>query len=176
MPATAGWLLTKMLCYLEHLEAAGPRTAPRRRADALGRRLDFLAGCGSTNGSPRARSPRSPSSSSRPSTDEGERNLGRALAELSRLNPTFVSVTYGAGGSTTEKRKTIDIVKHLKRDYGMEAMAHFTCVGATTDELREMLDTMRDAGLENVLALRGDPPRARPSGPRPRAACATRAS
>ena len=94
-----------------------------------------------------------------PRTDEGERNLGRALAELSRLAPTFVSVTYGAGGSTTEKRKTVDIVAHLKRDYGMEAMAHFTCVGATTDDLREMLDTMRDAGIVNVLALRGDPPR-----------------
>jgi methylenetetrahydrofolate reductase (NADPH) len=94
-----------------------------------------------------------------PKTDEGERNLGRALAELSRLDPTFVSVTYGAGGSTTEKRKTIDIVAHLKRDYGMEAMAHFTCVGATTVELRETLDTMRDAGVENVLALRGDPPK-----------------
>jgi methylenetetrahydrofolate reductase (NADPH) len=94
-----------------------------------------------------------------PRTDEGERNLGRALAELSRLQPTFVSVTYGAAGSTTEKRKTIDIVRHLKRDYGMEAMAHFTCVSATTGELREMLDTMRDAGIENVLALRGDPPR-----------------
>jgi methylenetetrahydrofolate reductase (NADPH) len=93
-----------------------------------------------------------------PKTDEGERNLGRALAELSRLDPTFVSVTYGAGGSTTEKRKTVDIVRHLKRDYGMEGMAHFTCVGATTAELRDTLDTMRDAGLENVLALRGDPP------------------
>jgi methylenetetrahydrofolate reductase (NADPH) len=94
-----------------------------------------------------------------PRTDEGERNLGRALAELSRLRPTFVSVTYGAAGSTTEKRKTVDIVAHLKRDYGMEAMAHFTCVGATTGELREMLDLMRDAGIDNVLALRGDPPR-----------------
>ena len=93
-----------------------------------------------------------------PRTDEGERNLGRALAELSCLNPTFVSVTYGAAGSTTEKRKTVDIVKHLRRDYGMEAMAHFTCVGATIGELREVLDTMRDAGVENVLALRGDPP------------------
>jgi len=94
-----------------------------------------------------------------PRTDEGERNLGRALAELSRLSPTFVSVTYGAAGSTTEKRKTVDIVADLKRNYGMEAMAHFTCVGATTAELRAMLDTMRDAGIENVLALRGDPPR-----------------
>src|ERR687894_1087553 len=91
-----------------------------------------------------------------PKTDEGERNLGRALAELSRLNPTFVSVTYGAGGSTTQKRKTIDIVRHLKRDYGMKSMALFTCVGATTAELREMLDTMRQSGVENVLALRGD--------------------
>jgi methylenetetrahydrofolate reductase (NADPH) len=93
-----------------------------------------------------------------PKTDEGERNLGRALAELSRLKPTFVSVTYGAGGSTTQKRKTIDIVADLKRNYGMEAMAHFTCVDATVEELRGMLDTMRDAGIENVLALRGDPP------------------
>src|SRR5215216_3833644 len=93
-----------------------------------------------------------------PRTDEGERNLGRALAELSRLEPTFVSVTYGAGGSTTEKRKTIDIVRHLKRDYGMEAMAHFTCVNATTAELRETLELMRESGVENVLALRGDPP------------------
>ncbi len=93
-----------------------------------------------------------------PKTDEGERNLGRALAELSRLSPTFVSVTYGAAGSTTEKRKTVDIVRHLKRDYGMEAMAHFTCVGADVGQLREMLDTMRDAGIVNVLALRGDPP------------------
>jgi methylenetetrahydrofolate reductase (NADPH) len=93
-----------------------------------------------------------------PKTDEGERNLGRALAELSRLDPTFVSVTYGAGCSTTQKRKTVDIVRHLKRDYGMEAMAHFTCVGATTAELREMLDTMRESGVDNVLALRGDPP------------------
>ena len=93
-----------------------------------------------------------------PRTDEGERNLGRALGELSRLDPTFVSVTYGASGSDTEKRKTVDVVRHLKRDYGMEAMAHFTCVGATVDELREMLDAMRGAGIENVLALRGDPP------------------
>ena len=93
-----------------------------------------------------------------PRTDEGERNLGRALAELSRLAPTFVSVTYGAAGSTTQKRKTIDIVRYLKRDYGMEAMAHFTCVGADVDELRQMLGLMRDAGIANVLALRGDPP------------------
>jgi methylenetetrahydrofolate reductase (NADPH) len=93
-----------------------------------------------------------------PKTDEGERNLGRALAELSRLHPTFVSVTYGAGGSPVQKRKTVDIVAHIKQGYGMEAMAHFTCVGATVQELRSTLDLMRDAGIQNVLALRGDPP------------------
>jgi methylenetetrahydrofolate reductase (NADPH) len=93
-----------------------------------------------------------------PRTDEGERNLGRALAELARLDPAFVSVTYGAGGTTDQKLKTLDIVTHAKGEYGLEAMAHFTCVGATVEELRATLDRMRAAGIENVLALRGDPP------------------
>ena len=160
-PETAAWLLTKMLVL--------PRAPGGERAACGGSRASRCAGspprlvprCGSTSGSPRSAEPSFSFEFFPPRTDEGERNLGRALAELSRLEPTFVSVTYGAAGSTTEKRKTIDIVKHLKRDYGMEAMAHFTCVGATTDELREMLDTMRDAGIENVLALRGDPPHGR---------------
>jgi methylenetetrahydrofolate reductase (NADPH) len=93
-----------------------------------------------------------------PRTDEGERNLEQALEELSRLDPTFVSVTYGAGGTQDQKQKTIDIVTRAKDRHGLEAMAHFTCVGATVDELRATLDRMRDAGIENVLALRGDPP------------------
>jgi methylenetetrahydrofolate reductase (NADPH) len=93
-----------------------------------------------------------------PRTDEGERNLGRALAELSRLDPAFVSVTYGAGGTTDQKLKTLDIVTHARAEHGLEAMAHFTCVGASVEELRATLDRMRDAGIENVLALRGDPP------------------
>ena len=97
-----------------------------------------------------------------PRTDEGERNLGRALAELSRMDPTFVAVTYGAAGSTTQKRKTVDIVSSIKATYGLEAMAHFTCVGATVAELREMLDAMRDSGIRNVLALRGDTPAGEP--------------
>ena len=67
-------------------------------------------------------------------------------------------MTYGAGGTPAERGKTIDIVSRIKADHGLEAMAHFTCVGATTDELRATLDRMRDAGIENVLALRGDPP------------------
>src|SRR3954452_23861050 len=93
-----------------------------------------------------------------PRTDEGERNFGRALSELARLDPAFVSVTYGAGGITHQKLKTLDIVTHARAEYGLEAMAHFTCVGATVQELRATLDRMRDAGIENVLALRGDPP------------------
>ena len=92
-----------------------------------------------------------------PKTEKGMENLWRALSELREDEPTYVSVTYGAGGSTRDR--TIDITKRIKRELGIEAMAHFTCVGATVDELRTTLDEMRDAGIENVLALRGDPPR-----------------
>jgi len=91
-----------------------------------------------------------------PKTDEGMENLWNALSELRHDEPTYVSVTYGAGGSTRDR--TIDITKRIKSELGIEAMAHFTCVGATVDELRKTLDEMRDAGIENVLALRGDPP------------------
>jgi methylenetetrahydrofolate reductase (NADPH) len=93
-----------------------------------------------------------------PRTEEGERNLATALDELSGMDPTFVSVTYGAGGTPAQRQKTIDIVAGIKADFGLEAMAHFTCVGATVDELRSTLELMRDAGIDNVLALRGDPP------------------
>ena len=92
-----------------------------------------------------------------PKTDEGMENLWRAAQELKHDEPSFISVTYGAGGSTRDR--TIAIVKRIKQELGLEAMAHFTCVGATTDELRAVLDEMRDAGIENVLALRGDPPK-----------------
>jgi methylenetetrahydrofolate reductase (NADPH) len=93
-----------------------------------------------------------------PKTPEGEANLADALAELARLDPTFVSVTYGAGGTPAQREKTIEIVSRIKADHGLEAMAHFTCVGQTVNELRTTLDHMRDAGIQNVLALRGDPP------------------
>jgi methylenetetrahydrofolate reductase (NADPH) len=91
-----------------------------------------------------------------PKTPVGEQNLYEALSELKTLDPSFVSVTYGAGGSTREK--TIEIVKRIKDEWGLEAMAHFTCVGATVPELRSTLDEMQAAGFDNVLALRGDPP------------------
>ena len=91
-----------------------------------------------------------------PRTPDGERNLQRALDSLSTLQPDFASVTYGAGGSTRER--TLDIVREIKNGYGIEAMAHLSCVGATADELRGTLDQVRAAGIDNVLALRGDPP------------------
>jgi methylenetetrahydrofolate reductase (NADPH) len=91
-----------------------------------------------------------------PKTEQGERNLYAALTELRELEPSFVSVTYGAGGSTATK--TIEIVKRIREEYGLEAMAHFTCVGATVAELRGTLDEMHAVGIDNVLALRGDPP------------------
>jgi methylenetetrahydrofolate reductase (NADPH) len=91
-----------------------------------------------------------------PKTEAGESNLYAALGELRALEPAFVSVTYGAGGSTREK--TIEIVKRIRERYGLEAMAHFTCVGATVPQLRATLDEMETAGIDNVLALRGDPP------------------
>src|SRR5689334_1056422 len=88
-----------------------------------------------------------------PKTEEGEKNLREALVELSKDKPSYVSVTYGAGGSTRDR--TIGIVKWIKQELGIEAMAHFTCVGATVEELRETLNEIRDAGIDNVLALRG---------------------
>ncbi len=91
-----------------------------------------------------------------PKTEEGERKLFEALEALRPLEPAFVSVTWGAGGST--RTKTIDIVSRIRDNHDLEAMAHFTCVGATTDDLHAALRQMRDAGIENVLALRGDPP------------------
>jgi methylenetetrahydrofolate reductase (NADPH) len=91
-----------------------------------------------------------------PKTEEGERNLFDAIAALRPLQPDYVSVTYGAGGTTRDK--TIEIVSRIRDEYGLEAMAHFTCVGATVEQLRDTLDRLVAIGLDNVLALRGDPP------------------
>ena len=91
-----------------------------------------------------------------PKTDAGEETLRATLDALRHESPGFVSVTYGAMGSTRDR--TIDIVKWIKQELDIEAMAHFTCVGATVDELRTTLDEIQAAGVENVLALRGDPP------------------
>jgi len=92
-----------------------------------------------------------------PKTDDGERNLRATIETLRELRPDYVSVTYGAGGST--QGRTVELTKWIKQEAGIEAMAHLSCVGATKDELRAILDGMQQAGIENVLALRGDPPR-----------------
>lgn len=91
-----------------------------------------------------------------PKDNEGFKRLYKSIEALAPLRPSFVSVTYGAGGST--RRKTIDLVEEIKDQIGIESMAHLTCVGTTRDELAAILDELRDRGIQNVLALRGDPP------------------
>jgi methylenetetrahydrofolate reductase (NADPH) len=92
-----------------------------------------------------------------PKTDEGQRTLEGTLAELKEDQPEYVSVTYGAGGSTRER--TVEITKWLKQDLGIEAMAHLSCVGESKERVAEILEELAAVGIENVLALRGDPPR-----------------
>ncbi len=92
-----------------------------------------------------------------PRTDEGERQLEATLQELAELRPSFVSVTYGAGGSTRDR--THDLVVGIPKLTGMLAMAHLTCAGHSRPELAAILGRYRDAGVENILALAGDPPR-----------------
>ena len=91
-----------------------------------------------------------------PKTDEAERALEKALVELEPLRPSFVSVTYGAGGST--RKRTRDIVLRINRETTMTAMAHLTCAGHSRAEIEEIVDGYREAGVENILALAGDPP------------------
>lgn len=100
-----------------------------------------------------------------PKSEAGERGLLQTIDSLRPLQPSFVSVTYGAGGTTREK--TIEIVTRIKREHGLEAMAHLTCVGHSRDEIAAILDRLAAAGLENVLALRGDPPRGETTFVRP---------
>lgn len=91
-----------------------------------------------------------------PKDDAGEEVLWRSISELEPLAPTFVSVTYGAGGST--RGRTVAITERIARETSMLPMAHLTCVGHTTDELVAILRELEEAGVRNVLALRGDPP------------------
>ncbi len=91
-----------------------------------------------------------------PKSDDGVAQLFTTLKELADLQPGFVSVTYGAGGST--RQLTIELTSAIKRETGIEAMAHLTCVGHGRGELAEILERLRTAGIQNVLPLRGDPP------------------
>jgi methylenetetrahydrofolate reductase (NADPH) len=99
-----------------------------------------------------------------PKTDEGERKLLETVRRLKELRPGFVSVTK-TGAKPPEK--TIEITARIKRELGIEAMAHMTCATAGRAEMRRIFDLIRDAGIENVLALRGDPPRDQPTFVRP---------
>lgn len=92
-----------------------------------------------------------------PKDDAGFDDLFRTIAALKPLDPSYVSVTYGAGGGT--RRKTVELVKKIKHEIGIESMAHLTCVGATRQEIESVLNDLRAAGVENVLPLRGDPPK-----------------
>ncbi len=92
-----------------------------------------------------------------PKNPAGWGSLYATLAETAKQVPDFVSVTYGAGGST--RTKTVDLVGRIQSELGIEAMAHLTCVGHSRDELRAILEQLWDAGIRHVLALRGDPPK-----------------
>ncbi len=133
----------------------------RRRSDYPGwvRIKDMFKGAAPSGSSPDgpARGPVVSFEFFPPKTDEGMENLYRAVEALKPCRPSFVSVTYGAGGSTRDR--TLELVARIKHDLGVETMAHLTCVGATKQEIAATLDRLADAGIENVLALRGDPPR-----------------
>lgn len=92
-----------------------------------------------------------------PKTDVGESNLFEKTAPaLCELNPDFISVTYGAGGSTREK--TLDLVQRVQNQLNLPALMHLTCVEATAKQLGDVVDDAASRGIENILALRGDPP------------------
>jgi methylenetetrahydrofolate reductase (NADPH) len=92
-----------------------------------------------------------------PKSDEGVAALMATVATLKTLDPAYVSVTYGAGGSTRDR--SIDVAKRIKNELGVEVMAHVTCSGSTVEDLRALFGELEAAGIENVLALRGDPPK-----------------
>ncbi len=92
-----------------------------------------------------------------PKTDAGVEGLMETVRSLRIYNPGFVSVTYGAGGSS--RARTLEVVKRIKHELEIEPMAHVTCVGSTRDELRALLRELEAAGIENIMALRGDPPK-----------------
>jgi methylenetetrahydrofolate reductase (NADPH) len=92
-----------------------------------------------------------------PKTEAGETELFQHLTELMSFEPSYVTCTYGAGGSTREK--TLDIVARVRKDFGCPVASHLTCVGSTVDDLRTYLHEAAARGIENIVALRGDPPK-----------------
>jgi methylenetetrahydrofolate reductase (NADPH) len=92
-----------------------------------------------------------------PKDEAGFQSLFETIEQLKSANPAFVSVTYGAGGST--RSKTVNLVGKIKNDIAIESMAHLTCVGHQKEEIVSVLESLQSLGIENVLALRGDPPK-----------------
>ena len=91
-----------------------------------------------------------------PKTDAGIAALEKHVAVLNEFSPSFITCTYGAGGSTRDK--TLDILASVKRSFGLPVASHLTCVGSTVDALRSYLNSVDKLGIENIVALRGDPP------------------
>ncbi|MBF0489142.1 MAG: methylenetetrahydrofolate reductase [NAD(P)H] [Candidatus Omnitrophica bacterium] len=95
-----------------------------------------------------------------PKTEEGHLKLLNVIEQLSALKPSFISCTYGAGGSS--RGKTLDIVEYIQNQHDVPAIAHLTCVLHTKDEIKSILQDMKSRGISHVLALRGDPPKDNP--------------
>ena len=89
-----------------------------------------------------------------PKTDTNFESVKQATEEIAKLRPSFMSVTYGAGGGTS--RYTLEIAKNIKERYGVPTLAHLTCVSSTKETVHQKIEAMREAGIENVMALRGD--------------------
>ncbi len=94
-----------------------------------------------------------------PKTEMGFDSVKAATEEIAKLKPAFMSVTYGAGGGTS--RYTLEIAKNIKEQYGVPTLAHLTCVSSSRDTVRERIREIKDAGMENIMALRGDIPESR---------------
>jgi methylenetetrahydrofolate reductase (NADPH) len=92
-----------------------------------------------------------------PKTQEGSDTLFKTISDLTPLEPAYVSVTYGAGGST--RQLTHDLVVRLAQELGITIVAHLTCVGASKDEIKQILERYAESGIHNIMALRGDPPK-----------------
>jgi methylenetetrahydrofolate reductase (NADPH) len=91
-----------------------------------------------------------------PKTDAKYGDVLEAVNEIAKLAPSFVSVTYGAGGGTS--KNTVKIASHIQNDLGVDSIAHLTCVSSTKDEVRERIEELKEQGIQNILALRGDIP------------------
>ena len=91
-----------------------------------------------------------------PKTDASFESVKGAVREIAKLSPSFMSVTYGAGGGTS--KYTLDIAEEIKREYGVPSLAHLTCVSSTKETVKTMIENIKKAGINNVMALRGDVP------------------